>query len=232
MEPMSQLAQGACTWQICSPQFWEAFWPNAWATLLGVILGLPAAMAINRWWAGHTNKQERIRQLHQAHDAIELLIHSVRENIKALSVMSVVGNENLVLLSFELDTATWEETKADVFLFLDLMSARKVLSEHFRKLRKLERLNERHVSLVLGVEGVNLKNSSELTAQFSRRVAKDGVKMNEEAQRVLIALRKTHSAVHDALVRVSGDQGWRELNESEDDSETAPVIQDRGVTTE
>jgi len=189
-------------------------------------------MTINRWWAGHTNKQERIRQLHQAHDAIELLIHSVCENIKALSAMGALDKENLVLLTFDLDTATWEETKVDVFLFLDLMSARKVLGEHFRKLRKLERLNERHVSLVLGVEGADLANSSELAAQFRRRIAKDGVKLHEEAQRVLVALKKTHSAVHDELVKVSGNPGWRELTESEDELETELAIQDRGVTTE
>src|SRR5688572_26226817 len=88
--------------------FFEAFWPNLVATLLGVALGVPMALYINRSVLKHQRVLDAAESDRRLCDAIEVLIDACQYNIRVLKEIRELALSGRVMHSPDLRLTTWE----------------------------------------------------------------------------------------------------------------------------
>jgi hypothetical protein len=114
-------------------RFLNSFWPAFVATLLGVVVGIPAALFINRRVedrrlksdaAEETGRRAEFEALRAARRKLiaRLLLISVRDNRNAIAGISRdIGQADSVIMTTGFDVATWEVAKDEVIeLFADV----------------------------------------------------------------------------------------------------------------
>jgi hypothetical protein len=169
--------------------FVTAFWPNAAATIVGVVLGLPVALWINRLALKNTERGAHRAQVQRLDHALQVLISAMESNQSLLAEYANVLSESKVSWRLNLDVSAWDAIKADIVAELTDPDLRRQLAFHFMKLNALRDLNQEYLGFAFGT------NASMSGSEKVRESIKTNMKtMCEELQKhavELVALCKT-----------------------------------------
>jgi len=124
-----------------TPNFFDAFWPNFFATMLGVLLGGLITLLINRLMIKWAAKSEKQIEISRFDTAMGILIDSLAFN------QSKLGNLRKHLVTcepfiIELDTHTWNLVKLDIMHHLHLPKLQIKIEFHYSKLALVARLRD------------------------------------------------------------------------------------------
>lgn len=120
--------------------FFEAFWPNLAATVIGIALGVPIALYLNRQFTAHQRRLEEAEIRRHLHSAIDVLIDACEYNIKVLDSIRELSLSGQVMRSPDLRLTTWDAV-GDVLSHGCSPQLMQLLSHHWLRLYRLERLS-------------------------------------------------------------------------------------------
>lgn len=132
--------------------FWEAFLPNLAATILGVVLGLPAALYVNRRLTESQRTLQQAEKIRLRGDFANVLSSSCEYNMKVLNRMAELSLNGNALRNPDLRLTTWDVVN---HMFTPLCSdpvLLQKLSHHWLRLRRLEQLNEDMFAWAIGMQ--------------------------------------------------------------------------------
>lgn len=130
--------------------FLSAFWPNAAATVIGIVLGLPFALWINRLALRNAEHSTLSNQVHRLNHALQVLISAMESNQGLLSEYVTVLSESKVSWHLNLDVSAWDTIKTDIIAELTDPDLRRQLAFHFMKLDALRKLNNDYLGFAFG----------------------------------------------------------------------------------
>lgn len=122
--------------------FFDAFWPNLASTLIGILVGIPIALLINRRLVEHQRKFEMIQKAQQLDDAIEVLIAACHYNIKVLDSIREDSLAGRALHSPDLRLTTWDAVGSILSNNCSSPELLQVLSHHWLRLHRIQALCE------------------------------------------------------------------------------------------
>lgn len=122
--------------------FLDSFWPNLAATLIGIVLGVPIALALNELVLRRQRKLQTEDQDRQARDSIEVLIAACRYNINVLDSMRKEGELGRVMHNPDLRITTWEVVFPALCTTASDPELLQMLSHHWLRLRRIQALSD------------------------------------------------------------------------------------------
>ncbi|WP_143502014.1 hypothetical protein [Pseudomonas sp. Irchel 3E13] len=129
-------------WIATMSPFLDAFWPNLVSTLIGVVLGVPIALALNELVLRRQRRLqvEDLRQ--QARDSIEVLVAACRYNIGVLDTIRIGAEEGRVMHNPDLRLTTWEVVSPALFTIVSDPEILQMLSHHWLRLKRIQALSD------------------------------------------------------------------------------------------
>jgi hypothetical protein len=122
--------------------FFDAFWPNLAATIIGVILGVPTALALNERVISRQRRLQASDHYRNVKNAIEVLVDACRYNIR---VLDAIGNEaqvGRVMHSPDLRLTTWDAVGPILAAGGSTPELLQLLSHHWLRLRRIQVLGD------------------------------------------------------------------------------------------
>lgn len=130
--------------------FLLAFWPNAAATLVGIVFGLPIAMWVNRLALRGAERASLKSQSQCLDHALQILVSAMETNQGILQEYTQVLSESKVHWRLSLDVSAWDAIKTDFIGELTDPSIRRQLAFHFAQLLILTNLNQEYLGFAFG----------------------------------------------------------------------------------
>ena len=130
--------------------FLIAFWPNLAATLVGVVVGLPIALSVNRLALRGAEQTAKKGQAQRVDHALQVLISAMQANGTLLREYGEVLATAKVRWRLGLDVSAWEAIKADFIAELTDSSLRREVAFHFSQLEALTVLNQEYLQFIFG----------------------------------------------------------------------------------
>lgn len=132
--------------------FLEAFLPNLAATVLGVILGLPAALYVNRRLTQHQQALEKAQSAERRNDAIKVLIGALEYNDQLLERVLALAPQCEAHRYLDLRTTTWDAVHHWFIPLCPHPELLQALSHHWLRLHHLQDLNGELFRRAVGAE--------------------------------------------------------------------------------
>src|SRR5947208_9315445 len=114
--------------------FFSAFWPNAAATLVGVILGLPVALWVNRLAVKGAARAARENQIQRVDHALQVLVSAMEANRNLLQEYAEILAASRLRWRLAVDTSAWDAIKEDFVAELTDPALRRRIAFHFSQL--------------------------------------------------------------------------------------------------
>jgi hypothetical protein len=130
--------------------FLTAFWPNLAATLVGVALGLPIAMWVNRLALRGAERTAQKSQAQRVDHALQVLISAMQANAVLLREYAELLAAGKVKWRLALDVSAWEAIKGDFIAELTDPALRQEVAFHFSQLTVLGALNQEYLGFGFG----------------------------------------------------------------------------------
>jgi|GEM_PF-5200998 len=121
-------------------QFLEAFWPNLAATVIGIVLGVPIALALNELVLRRQRKLQAEDQYRQVRGAIEVLVSACRYNIGVLDTIRAAAAEGKAMHSPDLRLTAWDVVSPVLCTNISDSEILQMLSHHWLRLKRIQAL--------------------------------------------------------------------------------------------
>jgi hypothetical protein len=122
--------------------FLDAFWPNLASTLVGIVLGVPIALAVNQQMLRHQRKLE-VDDIHaRVRDAIDVLSSACKYNIGVLDTICTEALAGRVMHSPDLRITAWETVGPILCNSSSSPELLQLLSHHWLRLARLQALSD------------------------------------------------------------------------------------------
>jgi hypothetical protein len=121
-------------------QFLEAFWPNLAATLIGIVLGVPIALALNELILRRQRRLQTEDQHRQVKGAIEVLVAACRYNVGVLDTIRVAAEEGKAMHSPDLRLTAWDVVSPVLCTIISDSETLQMLSHHWLRLKRVQAL--------------------------------------------------------------------------------------------
>lgn len=122
--------------------FLDAFWPNLASTIIGIVLGVPIALALNELVIRRQKRLQVADQHRQAKDSIEVLIAACRYNVGVLNAMREEAESGRVMHSPDLRVTTWEVVSPILCATVSDPELLQILSHHWLRLKRIQALSD------------------------------------------------------------------------------------------
>jgi hypothetical protein len=122
--------------------FWGSLWPNLVATLVGVIVGLPTALWLNRRFLAHAHRLEQARERSQVASMLAVVSDTLSANLPRFKEASTAVAAGLFTYDTEIDVAAWDGVRGELPRLLNDPELLGRLSSHFSRVQAFEHLNE------------------------------------------------------------------------------------------
>lgn len=131
--------------------FFEAFWPNLASTVLGIFLGVPLALWVNKRMVSYGERLKAGERQQILNTALEMLGSALVANRDRLDILVESLGGNRARFDTELDLATWEAVKPVIADQLrdPLLHGR--LAYHFSRLASITKLNDMYLNYAAGI---------------------------------------------------------------------------------
>lgn len=143
---MNDLNQNITNWW-----FWESFWP----TVLGVILGIPVALGLNRLVQRGAERAKSKERAARLQEVARLLRESLEWNAKKLRRVAE-SNDDFVELISEIELDSWSALRNDAFELIPSMELRHDLANHFEQVTRIVSMDEQRTQRFLARLGQGL----------------------------------------------------------------------------
>lgn len=132
-------------------EFLKAFWPNFVSTVLGLVLGLPLALLVNRRVISHSEQLKQQSEQTQLNTALKILRQTLAANRGRLSVFVETLSNSKAPFNTMLDTTAWEAVRIEVTRYLHNPELQGRIAYHFSQLAALAKLNDSYIDFSAGV---------------------------------------------------------------------------------
>ena len=124
-----------------SSSFWSKFWPAVVATFVGVAVGVPGALRIQRVLTGQADRTAKQEDDNLRRNVMATLARSVRSNSVALSALhDRLANEHSgAALVTRIDLGTWEATRDEAVRLITDQPLRVALVRYVSRLAGCDR---------------------------------------------------------------------------------------------
>lgn len=183
-------------------QFLDAFWPEFAATVIGVGLGIPAALAIDRWRQRQRRCEQRRTEAKRLQKTCSILSRAIESNLAYLRDLRTAVAKGHTNAGFRFHTATFEILRDDLALMSDL-DLRTSVVVWFETLGCVARLNDSLFHRLLsppplrpvGVMGGGIRQSDpskpaldhliEVLREFADELLTDGVEIGQSLSKYM-----------------------------------------------
>jgi hypothetical protein len=130
--------------------FWQYFWPELAATIIGasigVFFGLFSDRKVREW-----SEQSKIEEEHQRLAiALDILIVKLEQNKIELEYIIKTLKDNGCIYISGIDCSAWEVTRADIMLYLHQPSLQQKITSLFSMMEKMMKLLDLHRDYSIG----------------------------------------------------------------------------------
>lgn len=122
--------------------FLEAFFPNLSATILGVVLGLPAALYVNGRLTASQRRLQRASEVSRRNVVVDVLDTACKYNAKILDRMAELALTAEAMRNPDLQTTAWDSVGSILSAECSDPVLVHRLSHHWLRLQRLEQLND------------------------------------------------------------------------------------------
>ena len=169
-------------------QFWEAFWPNLASTVLGIVIGLPVALWLNRRGTQEADVQRRRAERASVSHVLEILALAIAENRKRLQRFAAVLAEHQSLYDTGLDSGAWEALQSGLTAELRDPELRQKLAYHFARTEALKKLNDTYLKFCVGVES-SMSSAPEVKKALGTAIPQAVEELLQETESLTAAIR-------------------------------------------
>lgn len=164
--------------------FCQSFWPSFVSTILGVIIGIPIALWLNRVITERGLKLEQEQEEQRLRQALDTLKNALSVNINSLSSYLNNISKNQVPFQLGIDYSAWDAVKPEISQFLKDPKLKQEIAFHFSKLVNLTKLNEMYLDLSAGVSSALQSSRTTSTALRQHLIQTVQNLINEASQLV------------------------------------------------
>lgn len=150
-------------------EFFFAFWPNLAATLVGVVLGVPIALWVNRIADGAAKNAELSDKKKQLLNACNVIESVLKFNYARVVQYPEILRSRQIAWNLGLNTTTWHAVSVDFSSELTPPELRSRMSHQFGNVATLLWLNEQFLSFSFGVNA-SMSNASTVKDSLSLRL--------------------------------------------------------------
>jgi hypothetical protein len=122
--------------------FFEAFWPNLAATLIGIVLGVPIALGLNERVLERQRKIQAADDRRKLKHVVDVLIDACRYNMRVLDTMGDMAENGHVMHSPDLRITTWDAVGPTLSAGSSSPELLQMLSHHWLRLRRIQTLSD------------------------------------------------------------------------------------------
>lgn len=122
--------------------FWGSLWPNLVATLVGVIVGLPTALWLNRRFLAHAHRLEQARERTQLASSLAVVSDTLSANLPRFEEVTSGVAAGLFTYDTEIDVGAWDGVRDEFPRLLHDPELLGRLASHFWRVQAFERLNQ------------------------------------------------------------------------------------------
>jgi hypothetical protein len=177
--------------------FFDAFWPNLAATLVGIVLGVPVALALNQRVLTHQRRLQISDMNAQVGDAIDVLVSACKYNSGVLDTICSEALDGRVMHSPDLRITTWESVGpilCNNSLNPELLQA---LSHHWLRLHRLQALSDEIFAREVARSLPPIENQS-VMLEFWEVLYTNALNLSAHAMEVVEKLEALKTTLRDA----------------------------------
>jgi hypothetical protein len=167
--------------------FWSAFWPNLASTILGVIIGLPAALWINRRVTQEADVQRQASERGAVAHALEILRLALGANKERLERYAKALAESSTLYDTGLDSSSWDALQSELTAELGDPDLRQRLAYHFSRTEAVKKLNDMYLNFSVGVES-SMSNAAEVRRALGTALPRAVAELLQESQELMSSI--------------------------------------------
>lgn len=135
--------------------FWDSFWPGLWsngiATLIGVAVGVPIALRIDRNRRASGSRADQAADAERLRRVIEALRSAIDGNSAVLDGLADSVRRKKVPLDVSFNVAVWEAVRPDVVRLIDDPDLQVRLATYFEDLGEMTRIQLHLIDTTVGV---------------------------------------------------------------------------------
>jgi hypothetical protein len=132
-------------------EFLTAFWPNLAATVLGIAIGVPIALWLNRIAVGAARREELSAEKTQLLNACDVIEGILNFNNGVIIQYITELNSDQARWLLDLNTTTWGAVSADFSSNLTPPALRSRMSHQFGRVATLVWMNEQYLGFVFSI---------------------------------------------------------------------------------
>jgi hypothetical protein len=145
----------------------SSFWSGLLANLVGLIIGVPIGLWINRRVLRYSERLKKMEQHQKLKIALELINVVLIENDRRLKRSIELLTSAHVAFDTGLDASMWEIVKPDVIQYLNDLRLKASIANYFSNLSGLIKLHEHYLDYAVGLS--SLVGGGEDTRESLRR---------------------------------------------------------------
>lgn len=175
-------------WPLTAIRFFEGFWPNFIATALGILIGIPAALWVNRYAVKAAEAAQRNTEKQRLQQALDVVSRAIKGN-KALVDQVVAMLPSGYVWGLPLDLSAWEVTQGEIIPYLRDASVQQRLAYHFSQLNLLVKQVDLHTSYHIGVTSA-LSNAAQIRTAIGPQIVAMANRLSGEASQLVADIDK------------------------------------------
>lgn len=131
--------------------FWSGFWPNLAATLVGIILGVPTALWLNRYVGRAAERNRRADESERLKNGLAVIRAALAHNRPKLLLIDQILRLDKASFDVGLDIVAWDACKDEIVPFLKSPDLQRRIALHFGHLGTTTRLFVLYLDQVAGM---------------------------------------------------------------------------------
>lgn len=163
--------------------FWIGFWPQLFATIVGVLIGVPVGLWLNRRAIAVAGVAQEKADATRLDDALASLVASIEANRGPLNAMATLATGHY-LVEPGLETTTWDAVKTEIVSLLRVPDLQRSLAAHFASIDRAARLCDLLAQHSSGVQGA-MSNSAQTREVIMTRLVAAASATLEQADALL-----------------------------------------------
>jgi len=152
------------------PTFLDAFWPNFAATVIGIALGVPVALCLNRKAVELASKQAKAEDDARLKNALVFLVASIDHNVEKLAVFQESLNGNSLVFELGIDVAAWDATQSQITKILGNPDLYRKMALHYSSLENIMRIYISYFDMITGL--MSAMTGAEVQREYMRNFLK------------------------------------------------------------
>jgi hypothetical protein len=164
------------------------------ATTLGLIIGVPLSLWVNRRIILYSENLKDKEKKQRLSIALQTLIQSLNENIQRLDDIAHILQLERLKLGFILDTSAWEAVKPEVIQYLHEPNLQGKIAYHFAKLSSFEKLNLLYQDYNIGILS-SIMETQEVKASLKATLIGQASNLSSEAKEIIEGIKSAKKLI-------------------------------------